>query len=90
VLKRAWAIAQRKLDHSGFDTDSEGGVLARSAAEVGVVVQEGEEFAAVVVAEEDRLAIVAVLGQVEGVSWGCESGFAGHLPISGFCGGFLS
>ena len=22
VLKRAWAIAQRKLDHSGFDTDS--------------------------------------------------------------------
>jgi len=59
-------------------------------AQVGVVVQMGKELGAVLIAEEDRLAIVAVLGQVEGVSWGCESGFAGHLPISGFCGGFLS
>jgi len=36
-------------------------------AQVGVVVQKGEELGAVLVAEEDRLAIVAARGQVEGV-----------------------
>jgi len=59
-------------------------------AEVGVVVQEGEDFAAVLVAEEDLLAIIAALGQVEGVSGRCKSRFTGHLPISGFSGAFFS
>ena len=45
-------------------------------AEIGVVVQESEKLGAVIVAEEDRLAIVAALGEVEWVSGGRESGFA--------------
>ena len=68
----------------------EGVAMDEDLAQVGVVIQKGEEFGAVLIAEEDRVAIVAALGQVEGVSGRCESGFAGHLPISGFCGGFLS
>jgi len=46
-------------------------------AEVGVVVQEGEEFAAVVVAEEDRLAIFTALGEVEGYPGGANLGLRG-------------
>ena len=69
----------------------DGGVaMDEDLAQVGVVVQKGEEFGAVLIAEEDLLAIITALGQVEGVSGWCESGFAGHLPLSGFSGAFFS
>ena len=47
--------------HEGVGVDAD-------LAEVGVVVQEGEEFGAVLVAKDDLLAIVAALRQVDGVS----------------------
>ena len=59
-------------------------------AEIGVVVQESEKLGAVLVAEEDRLARVAALREVEWVSGGRESGFAGHSSISGFREAFFS
>jgi len=46
----------------------EGVAVDEDWAAVGMMVQEGEEPGADLVAEEDRLAIVAALGQVEGAS----------------------
>ncbi len=63
--------------HDGVTVDAD-------LAEIGVVVQESEKLGAVLVAEEDRLAIVAALGEVEWVSGRRESGFTGHPFISGF------
>ena len=47
--------------------------------EVGVVVQEGEEVSAVVVAEEHLLSIIATLRNVQRIVRRSESEFAGHL-----------
>ena len=52
--------------------------------EVGVVVQEGEEMSAVVVAEEHLLSIIATLRNVQRIVGRRESEFAGHLTNKWF------
>lgn len=58
--------------------------MDKSAALVGVMVEQGEELAAVLVGEKDGLPVVPSLGDVEGVVRGSESWFARHLLNCGF------
>ena len=52
--------------------------LDENAAFVGVMVEQGEKLAAVLVGEKDGLPVIATLGDVEGIVRGSESWFARH------------
>ena len=52
--------------------------MNENATFVGVMVEQGEELAAVLVGEKDGLPVISTLGDVEGIVRGSESWFARH------------